>query len=131
MLNVLTLMSFLSTLFCCNSNQAEDELVNEKRFPSCKELELVELSRSSFSEGETFKASVLNTCLSCEQSVYTGLMAFSGEDTLAIDTAYMGELTPENGKTRQYRLKVLRHFETDQITRMQMIGICDSIILDF
>lgn len=123
---------FLALMFC--SNHDTPEVKDENRFPSCGELELIEMERpeSSFSIGDTLKAVVRNTCKSCEQAVYTGLLAYSGQDTLAIDIeGFAGNITPDNGQIREYQLRVLKEFNLRDVTRVEIAGICKSIVLEF
>jgi hypothetical protein len=128
--------SLLVTLFlmlACGNEDVNDNLKQESMFPSCDQLEIIELSflNAQFvgDRSDTLQVKIRNNCKSCTQYVYTGLIAYADQDTLAIDVLFTSQLSPVNGESREYLLKATNPFETKDITRLEMYQVCDSISL--
>jgi hypothetical protein len=117
----------------CSNNEVSEGLLQKTNFPKCEQLEIVEMgftkAQSLGSSGDTLKVQVKNNCKSCTPYVYTGLIAFQNQDTLAIDILFTSERSPENGESKEYLLKVAQSFRVEDITRLEMYLVCDSLTL--
>jgi hypothetical protein len=120
----------LLTILSCNKEEAIDEN-GKNRWASCEELKLIKFGDTeSFNIGDTINVTIRNSCRLCELGAfYTGLIVFTEVDTLGIDVLLFGQRTPENKSTREYQISVKRDFLLDDVTRVELVGVCDSIII--
>jgi hypothetical protein len=109
------MLSMMLSLLCCNNNSTEEN--PQERHLECNDLRLVRLDvPNEMTIGDTIVGRVHNTCKSCVQAVYTGLIIYSDEgDTLAMDTQISVRRTPEDGKSFDYEMEILKSFELNEI----------------
>jgi len=128
----LTTISIM-TVACGSADVGLSMTERKKNPPNCNQLEVVELSflksKTSLMLGDTLKILVSNECETCQVRPYSGLIAYMGTDTLAIDFVLGGTPTPDNGQSKEYFLKISRLFDLEDITRLEMYLVCDSLTL--
>lgn len=96
------------------------------RFPDCRDLSITKIGFDSTMD--TLSVTVLNSCDTCVQHVYTGLIAFNKHDTIAIDKNLWRAQSPKNNSENTYKLLIQQPFEIADIYRIKMVGgLCDSI----
>lgn len=98
------------------------------RFPNCTDLEVSQININNLTE--TVQIDIYNHCDTCMQHVYTGLIVFGENDTLARSQELFSGRSPDNKSTESYTLISNKAFMISDITKIQMVaGICDSIPL--
>ncbi|MGE5862765.1 MAG: T9SS type A sorting domain-containing protein [Nitrososphaerales archaeon] len=97
------------------------------RFPDCNDLAVTKIEFVD-PQHDTLLISVYNECDSCVQHVYTGLIAYENDDTIAVDEFLSGRSSPPNNGQLNYTLITKKYFEIEDIDRIQMaFGLCDSL----
>ena len=102
--------------------------VQGQAFPRCEHLSIERMEY--FVRDSKLEVTIYNSCNAQEcrdRHIYTGLMVFASDDTLAIDRSYFGEANPENGGRRTYVLDVWHDFVLSTALRVDMFSLCDSI----
>lgn len=96
------------------------------QFPKCNDMEVQQIRLNSTSD--TLIITVYNDCVDCWQHVYTGLLAFNGSgDTIAINEQLDTKISPSNKDINTYYLIDLKSTNLNEITRIMMNHICDSV----
>jgi len=95
------------------------------RFPDCRDLEV---SKINFINTDTLLVTVYNNCDTCDQHVYTGLIAFINEDTVAIEDILGSKPNPANNNEYTYTLLPQKPFQISNNLWFEMAyGLCDSL----
>lgn len=118
----MNLRNFLLSLFLLSMFSAK----LMAQFPACEDLEVtyIELNESR----DTLTVRVLNTCDTCQQHVYTGLIAYDESgDTLAVNEGLGTKANPVNNSTETYKLVNVKSFEKRDIFRIEMYQLCDTL----
>ncbi len=84
------------------------------RFPDCNDLSVTKIEFID-TQHDTLLVSVFNECDTCYQHVYTGLMAYQNNDTLAIDKELLSRPSPPNNSELNYYLIAQKNFEVNDI----------------
>jgi len=95
------------------------------RFPDCRDLEVTEIN---FINIDTMLVTVYNHCDTCDQHVYTGLIAYLNEDTVAIEDVLGSKPNPANNDEYTYTLLPQKPFQISNDLWFEMAyGLCDSL----
>ncbi len=98
------------------------------KLPDCVDLFVTSIEQSA-ENAEEVLVRVYNECDSCKAHVYTGLKIYRGEDLLAVEDGLNTKPTPNNNNEYEYKLLSTSTFEITQELRIEMVGVCDSIVL--
>lgn len=97
------------------------------RFPDCRDLFITKVE-VPISIGDKLYITVASQCDTCHQHVYTGLMVYSGMDTLAVEDGLYSKPSPDNNAIYRYALDIRNSFPFDESLRVEMVGgLCDSL----
>lgn len=96
------------------------------RFPDCRDLEIANIE-FGLTGSDTIFIDVRNNCDSCEQHVYTGLIAYLNDETVAVEDILYSKPSPENNNNFRYTLLTEKPFEISNELRVEMVLLCDSI----
>lgn len=97
------------------------------RFPDCRDLFITKVEIPVSIEDKLY-ITVASQCDTCHQHVYTGLMVYSGSDTLAVEDVLYSKPSPDNNAVHRYTLDILSPFSFNESLRVEMVGgLCDSL----
>jgi len=96
------------------------------RFPDCRDLEVTNMC-FGLNGSDTLFVTVRNNCDTCEQNVYTGLIAYLNEDAVAVEDELYAKPSPYNNDEFEYTLLTNSQFVLSDSLRFEMVSLCDTI----
>jgi len=98
-----------------------------QRHPDCSDLEVTHIEFTN-NNHDTLLVTIYNSCDSCVQHAYTGIIAYRKSDTLALTSPCLTcRLSPLNNDEQDYYVTTKTNFEISEIDKIEMVYVCDSI----